>query len=100
MNIMAYTYEADTHCIDCTTSNKRFQHTICAHYLQGKPCNNCRDTNGLLYEQTDREGNFVHPLFSIDEWMELDPGHVEENPTQYLACGDCHTIIDTYEHIS
>jgi hypothetical protein len=46
----------------------------------------------------DKEGNFVHALYDIDEWYELDNFHVEENPIQYLACGTCHEIIDTYEH--
>jgi len=78
MNIIAYTYEADAHCIDCT--DKRF------------------GTTYPLDNQVDNEGNFVHPLYCIDEWFELDAGHVEENPIQYLACGTCHEIIDTYEH--
>jgi hypothetical protein len=96
MRIIAYTYGADYHCIDCTTRNKKFQRTLCIHYIQGKPCNNCRDSNGLLYEQKDNDGNLVHPLFSTDEWQELDPSFLEDNPTQYLACGDCHKTIDEY----
>ena len=96
MRITAYTYEADVHCIDCTTRNKKFQRTLCIHYIQGIPCTNCRDSNGLLYEQKDNDGNLVHPLFSTDEWQELDPSFLEDNPTQYLACGDCHKTIDEY----
>ena len=94
MRVIAYTYEADVHCIDCT--RKRFQRSLCIHYIQGKPCTNCRDSNGLLYEQKDNERNLVHPLFSTDEWQELDESYLAENPTQYLACGDCHEIIETY----
>ena len=101
MNIIAYTYEADTHCIDCTKNryhsggfNNRYeeQHSI-NHGGQ-------IDTNGVHVDIYDHEGNTVNPLFGIDEWMEFDSGHIEENPIQYLACGDCHAIIDNYEHIS
>ena len=96
--IIAYTYEADYHCIDCTTRNKRLQRTVCQHYIQGIPCKNCRDSNGLLYDQLDNEGNLVHPVFSTDEWQEFDEGFLAENPTQYLACGDCHEVIEEYTH--
>ena len=96
MDIIANTYEADFHCIDCTTRNKRFQRSLCIHYIQGTPCNNCRDSNGLLYEQKDNAGNLVNPVFSTDEWQELDEGFIEENPIQYMACGDCHEVIDSY----
>ena len=76
MRIIAYTYEADVHCIDCT--NKRFGATPTYRIHR------------------DNEGNLVHPVFSTDEWQELDEGFLAENPTQYLVCGDCHEIIDTY----
>ena len=79
MNIIAYTYEADNHCIDCT--KERFNTD---HYIK-------------LLVLVDREGNLVNPLFSTDEWQELDESFVAENPTQYLSCGDCHEIIDTYK---
>ena len=76
MNIIAYTYEADTHCIDCT--NKRFGATPTYRIHR------------------DNEGNLIDVVLSIDEWQELDEGFLAENPTQYLVCGDCHEIIDTY----
>jgi len=100
VNIIAYTYEADNHCIDCTVKRYGKHRSICIHYVQGKPCTNCRDSNGILYEQKDNEGNLVHPLFSIDEWQEFDEGFMAENPTQYLACGDCHEVIEEYTHES
>jgi len=55
------------------------------------------DEHGVLHEIEDSEGNFVHPVFDTDEWQELDNGFLEENPIQYMVCGDCHEIIDTYE---
>ena len=100
MNIIAYTFEADYHCIDCTVKRYGKHRSICIHYVQGKPCTNCRDSNGILYEQKDSEGNLVHPLFSIDEWQEFDEGFIAENPTQYLTCGDCHEVIEEYTHES
>jgi|TARA_R100000093_G_scaffold66114_2_gene37183 cytidine deaminase len=52
----------------------------------------------LLYDQLDNEGNLVHPVFSTDEWQEFDEGFLAENHTQYLACGDCHEVIEEYTH--
>lgn len=98
MTILAYTYDADYHCIDCT--RKRFNNSVCIDYLRGKPCRNCRDSNGLLYEQKDREGNLIHPIFGTDEWQEFDPSFLEDNPIQFLTCGDCHAVIDQYDHQS
>ena len=45
----------------------------------------------------------IHPMFSTDEWQELDEGYLAENPTQYLTCSDCwahgdHIIIEEYTH--
>jgi hypothetical protein len=99
IRIIAYTYEADAHCIGCT--QKRFSDTgkVYGNENDIATFKSATDENGIWFEAEDSEGNFVHPLFDIDEWMELDAGHVEENPTQYLACGNCHEIIDTYEHI-
>ena len=84
MRIIAYTYEADYHCIDCT--KKRFARGL----------NPALYHHGIHELQEDSEGNLVRPLFSIDEWQEFDESFLEENPTQYLACGDCHEIIDEY----
>jgi len=100
MRIIAYTYEADYHCIDCTRQ-QYLQNTI---YLPGSPIYGRRsekdeakrDDHAILYDQEDNEGNLVHPLFSTDEWQELDESYLAENPTQYLACGDCHETIDEY----
>ena len=61
---IAYTYEADYHCPDCTT--KRF----------GEEC-----------EGTDNEGNSVGAVFSWDEWWQLD----EER--EHLVCGDCGNVL-------
>ena len=82
MTILAYTYDADYHCIDCT--RKRF------------------DLGGFdgKWNQLDREGNLIHPLFATDEWQEVDPSFLEENPIQFLTCGDCHAVIDQYDHQS
>ena len=99
MRIIAYTYEADYHCIDCTS--KRYK----AHGFydrDGKPWRSNYggqvDWNGVHVYIHDREGNLVHPLFSIDEWQEFDEAFLAENPTQYLACGDCHEVIEEYTH--
>lgn len=73
MNIIAYSYEADHHCIECTY--KRFG---------GTPY------SALEVERAvDNEGNPVHPLFDTNEWHEPSISGV-----QTLSCGDCGRIID------
>ena len=102
MNLIAYTYEADYHCIDCAVKRYGKHRSICIHYVQGKPCTNCRDSNGILYEQKDSEGNLVHPLFSTDEWQDMNSCDHDWDwqcvcsDTQYLTCGDCHEVIEEY----
>lgn len=49
MNVIGYTYEASTHCVDCT--KERFG-------------------NDVPDDAQDIEGNFIHPLFSTDEIYE------------------------------
>jgi hypothetical protein len=76
---IAYTYEADHHCPDCTY--KRFG----------------ADSDGWIAMQdngescVDGEGNPVGALLPWDEWQTFDG----ENET--LGCADCHRVIDTYE---
>ena len=106
MNIIAYAFEADYHCIDCTRT--RFNpNTLNAYHPEqlndehGIPTNpkGLRGSYGLV-ELVDREGNQIHPLFSTDEWQELDESYLAENPIQYLACGDCHEVIKEYTHLN
>ena len=89
MRILAYTYSADYHCLDC--AYKAFG--VESSYLD-------LDENGIPMDQQDDENNFVHPVFSGDEWMELDEDYLLENPIQYLECSDCYKILDTYKDIS
>ena len=97
MNILAYTYEAAVHCTACT--QVRFSdgstHGSESDVATLGPAT---DSNGIWYEQADSEGNLIHALFSYDEWQEYDEAFLAENPTQYLACGDCHEVIDEYTH--
>jgi hypothetical protein len=62
--IIAWTYEADTHCVDC--AYERFG-----------------DTLGAV-DALDREGNEPQPVFSGDEWWEPSDPYC-----QTLHCGDC-----------
>ena len=61
MKVMAYTYDADYHCIDCT--HLRFE--------------------GNEEDWVDLEGNPVHPVFDLDERFEPSE-EIEQN----LFCGD------------
>jgi hypothetical protein len=100
MRIIAYTYEADVHCLDCAQA--RFAHLAMNgfHWVEhnnnpvirrsyGKPgiftsydgrgCGTPLDANFIPVDATDREGNPVHPVYDIDE----DPDG------SLTHCGDC-----------
>ena len=98
MRIIAYTYEADYHCIRCTNKRFAYYHTGDVRFSDATDKDVKVDWNGIYVDQLDNEGNEIHPLFSIDEWQEFDEGFLAENPTQYLACGDCHEVIEEYTH--
>lgn len=72
MRIIGYTYEADYHCIEC--AKRRFVRIGIAE------CEEV-DDNGILMNQEDSEGNYVHPVFSTDE-IDKD-----------CCCGDCFDLI-------
>ena len=75
MRVVAYTYEADVHCIHCT--RQRFG----KHKLAHKPsAPHDYDEHGLDYKQEDREGNLIHPVFDID-------------PNEHSHCGTCREEI-------
>lgn len=89
--IIAYTYDADTHCVPC--AQERFGH-VCPTpntSLGFEPgtrglrlCGECPmlDEHGLPAEGAiDPEGNPVRPIFDGDEWWRGSTIHVE-----YLAC--------------
>ena len=101
MNIIAYTYEADYHCVDCTVKRYKAHGFYDRHGKQSRSNYGGQvDWHGVHVYIHDSEGNLVHPLFSTDEWQEFDEGFIEENPTQYLTCGDCHEVIEEYTHES
>ena len=91
MRILAYKYDADYHCIDCTIQK----------FKQPLAINLDVDENGIGMEIEDSEGNYVSPLFDTDEWYHLDELPVidlTENPKQILSCGTCREKIDSYTH--
>jgi hypothetical protein len=100
MHIIAYAYEADVHCIDCTIEKYHYskQSWIDWRFKVSHPAS---DRNGIHVNQLDRDGNFVHPVYAIDEWGEFG---VPTNRTRYgvlimnqaLYCGDCHDVIAEY----
>lgn len=103
MRIIAYTYEADVHCCDCTSS--RFGHhgrnTLihpaglpikpigldlpdgwqhASHRLGADAQWHEIDEHGIDVSQQDREGNLIHPVFSTNEH-------------DFTHCGDCGSSI-------
>ena len=112
MRIIAYTYEADYHCIECTNKRFAYYHTGDVRFSDATDKAVKVDWNGIYVDQLDNEGNLVHPVFSIDEWYDINKPSVFAdgtcdhdwdwqcvcNDTQYLACGDCHEVIEEYTH--
>jgi hypothetical protein len=98
MRAIAYTYEADIHCIKCANKRFAYYHTNDVRFSHAQDTSVRVDEYGIYDDQEDKEGNLVHPVFSTDEWQELDQSFLAENPTQYLVCGDCHEIIEEYTH--
>lgn len=90
MRIIAYTYDADTHCVDCArekfgvntlmdiTKNDGYGslHTLTDGTTEKL------DENLIPIDQEDSEMNPIHPVFSTDE--QLEP----------LFCGDCGEEIE------
>lgn len=64
MGPIAYVYDADTYCEECTV--KKYGST----------------------EGDDSEGNPIGAQFSWDEWWDGGP------LCEVLSCGDCHTVLD------
>ena len=93
---IAYTYEADTHCISCT--RRRFSDEPGASMKFTKDT----DSNGIWCDlgspTLDDEGNEIRALYCWEEWQEFDEGFLAENPTQYLTCGSCIEVIEEYTH--
>lgn len=73
--IIAWQYEADTHCPAC--AKLRFGSAL-------------RDP---AREPVDAEGNRPHPVWDFDQWCDED-----QNGEVILACCDCATVIDRHEH--
>ena len=88
MDILAYTYMAAYHCIDCT----RVAFAV-------ESSNVDLDENDIPIDQEDKWGDYVRAVFDFDSWMELGERYIKENPRQYLVCEDCHTILDTHPRI-
>ena len=99
MRILSYQYEADHHCIDCTAD--RYESNGFKDYEDNKLIAQYkvdRISGSILDKAYDNENNPVYVVYDIDEWQELDESYLSENPIQYMSCGTCREVIDTYEH--
>lgn len=72
VNIIAYAYDADYHCPDCTVDRFREQARN----------RDKLDEKGVPYLARDSEGNHVHPVFDTDG--EVPPA---------TCCCDCGAMI-------
>ena len=78
IRIVAYTFEADIHCPDCTT-----ERTALGLLTREPPLHPYTDEFGLTADLVDREGNPVRPVFSTDAFNVVVP-----------HCGDCGAALD------
>ena len=60
LSIIAYTFNADLNCVDCTRNAYEAGDLSATRAFE-------RDGNGLPESMTDSEDNPVHPVFSTDE---------------------------------
>jgi hypothetical protein len=70
--IVAYTYDADYHCVECAGNE----------HADDDAADDTTDANGIPYDAEDSEGNNVHPVFA----GQMDGDTVER-------CTDCGTIV-------
>lgn len=83
-NPIAYTYEADYHCKDCT--EKRFGCCNCGFIACPGGGPHCTTP---AMDVRDNEGNEVGVIAPWDEWTHGERG------AESLVCGDCENIIKT-----
>lgn len=78
MRIVAYTFDADVACPDCT--RYRYKHNL----LNRSKCSKSTDEHGIPDNPApeDSDGNEVHPVFSTDEGFED------------ACCGYCNEPLD------
>jgi len=82
--VIAYAYDADIHCRECTISNIAENYGIERMDVA---------TDFDCYE--DFEGNPIHAMFDTDEWYANDI--YEGNKTATLNCSDCGKELDRWE---
>ena len=90
MKIIAYTYEADFHCVTCTQDRwARRQFTLGALHPDEVPE---EDEHGVPIEATDQERNRIHPVFDTDE-LPCHLPHLSGDFRSPIRCRDCHEVI-------
>jgi len=72
--IIAYTYEADYHCVACARKRFAIKRTGTVNV----------DCNDIPIEQQDCEGNTIGVIFATD-------------PDETIHCGDCHGLIYDFD---
>ena len=78
MKIIAYTFEADVHCPDCT--KKAAGRLVIDHSHPYAFGFSLKDEHGIEFDLFDREGSNVAPVFDIEEHG-------------FTHCGDCHEAL-------
>ena len=100
--IVAYTYDADTHCPTCAAAlhgdatdfegNPAAMPLIIAYtYDVRRRPTEPLDEHGVREDATDFEGNPVYPVFADEEWCNAEAYGCT------LECSDCSYVCDSHE---
>lgn len=87
--ITAYTYDADYHCVECTS--EEFSPSLPEYAAMGE---GSTDANHVPFNIKDYHGNPIHPIFSTDELpTRLGDTFGDEmrwyEPQEFYTCGTC-----------
>jgi hypothetical protein len=97
-----YKYEADHHCVDCTTRRMRRRDGFkCLTEFTKEDKRDDYDLYVLECADSvfDNDGDLVYPCYQSDEWHMPDPewdGDIQFD--EILQCGTCLKTIATYDH--
>ena len=78
VQIVAYTFEADIHCPDCTA-----ERAAVGLLTREPPLRQPVDEHGLTADLVDREGNPIRPVFSTDAFGAVVP-----------HCSECGALLE------
>jgi hypothetical protein len=96
-----YKYEADRHCVDCTTRRMRRNDGFkCLTEFTKQQRRDHYDLELLEYGDSvfDNDDDPVYPCYQSDRWQCYYPWMDDYENEEILHCGTCLKVIATYDH--